>query len=207
MDNEDAERLGASIRARRRQLGLTIVQVAGQASLSHPFLSQVERGLARPSLDSLGRIALALGTSQIELMSGSTIDAGVPGVQVSRSDATTGTYGKEQARILVHGDTRFTPIDVRGTHQERGEYHIHGEDEFVTVLLGTVDVDLGDDGVFTLGVDESLYFPGGTRHRWGSHDGEPYRLLVVKERIAPRSSSQRSPLHPSPQRREKGHRT
>ncbi|WOF23905.1 helix-turn-helix domain-containing protein [Microbacterium betulae] len=185
MDSEDAERLGASIRARRKRLGLTIVRLAERARLSHPFVSQVERGLASPSLDSLGRIAHALGTSQIELMSGSALAAGGPGVQLSRASASTGTYGMEEARILVRGDTRFTPIDVRGAHRGRGEYYVHDEDEFVTVIVGTVDVDLGDEGVFTLGVDESLYFPGGTPHRWGSHDGEPYRMLVVKERPAP----------------------
>lgn len=191
MGNDDAERLGASIRARRKRLGLTIVQLAARAQLSHPFVSQVERGLARPSLDSLGRMAHALGTSQIELMSGSAIDAGEPGAKLSRAETSTGTYGMEEARILVRGDTRFTPIDVRGSHRDRGEYYVHEEDEFVTVLAGTVDVDLGDEGLFTLGVDESLYFPGGTPHRWGSHDGEPYRMLVVKERLRPYRRPQR----------------
>ena len=87
-------------------------------------------------------------------------------------------------RILVHGDTRFTPIDVRGDHRERGEYFVHDEDEFALVIEGRVDIDLGPEGVFTLGPDESLYFPGGTPHRWGSSDGGAYRMVVVKERRA-----------------------
>jgi transcriptional regulator with XRE-family HTH domain len=32
-----------------------------EAGLSHPFLSQLERGLARPSMGSVERIAQALG--------------------------------------------------------------------------------------------------------------------------------------------------
>src|ERR1700736_2644725 len=60
--------LGAEIRRRRREHGLTLVRLAEQAQISHPFLSQLERGLARPSMLTLARIAGALGTTQVELM-------------------------------------------------------------------------------------------------------------------------------------------
>ena len=66
----DAERLGRSIRLARRGRGLTLVELAALAGLSHPFISQVERGVARPSMLSLERISRALGTSQLELYMG-----------------------------------------------------------------------------------------------------------------------------------------
>ena len=56
-----AERIGSRIRRLRHARGLTLVQVAESAELSHPFLSQLERGLARPSIGSLEKIARALG--------------------------------------------------------------------------------------------------------------------------------------------------
>ena len=40
----EAQAIGAAIRRRRRSLGLTLVQVAEATGLSHPFLSQLERG-------------------------------------------------------------------------------------------------------------------------------------------------------------------
>ena len=40
--------------------GLSLVRLAEITDLSHPFLSQVERGHARPSISSLQRIAVAL---------------------------------------------------------------------------------------------------------------------------------------------------
>src|SRR3546814_5614821 len=43
-------RLGASIRHLRHARGRTLVQLAEATGLSHPFLSQLERGLAQPSL-------------------------------------------------------------------------------------------------------------------------------------------------------------
>ena len=46
--------LGARVRTLRRERGLTLKGLGRLAGLSHPFLSQVERGLARPSVE-LGR--------------------------------------------------------------------------------------------------------------------------------------------------------
>lgn len=53
--DEDAagQRLGARIRELRQARGLTLVRLAAATELSHPFLSQLERGLAQPSLASL----------------------------------------------------------------------------------------------------------------------------------------------------------
>ena len=55
--------LGPSIRRRRLDAGLTLVALADRSGLSQPFLSQVETGKATPSIDSLQRIAQALGTT------------------------------------------------------------------------------------------------------------------------------------------------
>jgi transcriptional regulator with XRE-family HTH domain len=55
-------RIAAAIRARRRRLGLTLSDLAGKSGLSSPFLSQVERNQATPSITSLMAIARALDT-------------------------------------------------------------------------------------------------------------------------------------------------
>ncbi len=49
--------LGKRLRARRRELSLTLKEVADGAGLSVGFISQVERGLTVPSLSSLASIA------------------------------------------------------------------------------------------------------------------------------------------------------
>src|SRR4051812_32656496 len=59
--------LGARVRALRRERGLTLKGLGRLAGLSHPFLSQVERGLARPSVGSVERIAAALDVSVARL--------------------------------------------------------------------------------------------------------------------------------------------
>jgi transcriptional regulator with XRE-family HTH domain len=59
--------LGARVRTLRRERGLTLKGLGRLAGLSHPFLSQVERGLARPSVGSVERIAAAMGVSVAHL--------------------------------------------------------------------------------------------------------------------------------------------
>ena len=55
--------LGSRIRARRKQLGLTIYQIAEASKLTVGFISQIERDISRPSLVSLYSVARALDTS------------------------------------------------------------------------------------------------------------------------------------------------
>src|SRR3546814_15566271 len=60
-------RLGASIRHLRHARGRTPVQLAAATGLSHPFLSQLERDLAHPSLSSLRRPSTSLQPHPNEL--------------------------------------------------------------------------------------------------------------------------------------------
>jgi transcriptional regulator with XRE-family HTH domain len=55
--------LGSKIRALRQRLRRTLDCTATAAGISKPFLSQVERGLAKPSIASLNGIASALGVA------------------------------------------------------------------------------------------------------------------------------------------------
>ena len=182
-----AERIGSRIRRLRHARGLTLVQLAEAALLSHPFLSQLERGLARPSIGSLEKIARALGSSQLELLGGDGLGGGdavepqPPVSVVRRTEGAVGPYGEGEARMLVTGARRFHPMEMVGRNPDFGDHLQHDEDEFVHVVAGRVEVDLGDSGVHRLEEGDSLYYAGGTPHRWRALDRQGYRLFVVKE--------------------------
>jgi transcriptional regulator with XRE-family HTH domain len=55
--------LGAFIREQRRAAKLSLRTLADRAGVSNPYLSQIERGLRRPSADILQRVAEALRIS------------------------------------------------------------------------------------------------------------------------------------------------
>jgi len=174
--------MGGRIRRLRHARGFTLVQLADLSELSHPFLSQLERGLARPSIGSLEKIARALGSSQLELLAGEDDESTETPVSfVAAGDGTRGHYGDGQGRMLVHGRRPFHPMEFEGDNREFGDSFTHAEDEFVYVLSGALDADLGDAGIRRLRAGDSLYYAGGTAHRWRAVDASGYRLLVVKE--------------------------
>ncbi len=55
--------LGGYIREQRRQAELSLRKLADLANVSNPYLSQIERGLKRPSAEILQQIARALEVS------------------------------------------------------------------------------------------------------------------------------------------------
>jgi transcriptional regulator with XRE-family HTH domain len=61
------EGLGDYLREQRVSAQLTLRQLAEQAGVSNPYLSQIERGLRRPSAEVLQQIAKALRISAEQL--------------------------------------------------------------------------------------------------------------------------------------------
>ena len=60
--------LGDELRRARTLAGMTQEQLSFRAGLSRPYISQLERDLTSPTLDTLFRICDALGISAQELV-------------------------------------------------------------------------------------------------------------------------------------------
>lgn len=60
---------GARLRQLRKQAGLTQARLAEAADISCVYVNKLERGLAVPSLDVLGRLAKSLDTDAAGLLS------------------------------------------------------------------------------------------------------------------------------------------
>src|SRR5919109_2378850 len=58
-----AQDIGSFIRAQREAAQVSVRQLAEKAGVSNPYLSQIERGLRKPSADVLQQIAKALRVS------------------------------------------------------------------------------------------------------------------------------------------------
>ncbi|OLT12410.1 DNA-binding protein [Pseudonocardia sp. CNS-139] len=158
-ERELRRRLGAVIRARRKELGMTLVQLAGASDLSHPFLSQLERGIARPSMASLHRIAQALGTTQPALMS-LTLDHGDRRVSfVPAGEGIPVENPGGLARSLVAGTRAIYPMLFEGAPEEFGPEYVHEGDEFIFVLAGAIEVEIAGEGRRVVRTGDSLYYP------------------------------------------------
>jgi len=208
-------RLGGAIRARRHQLGLTLVDVAGQAGLSHPFLSQLERGLARPSMRSLSAIAATLGTTAQVLMAeaepppscagpencastenragpqssaGPEITSSADPVSVIRAGSPAPDPVDSPGgtvHALVRGERAMLPVEYVGAPREFDEYFSHPGEEFVYVVRGQIEIDIEGEQ-HAASAGDSIYYAGGLRHRWRSTSGEEVHLVVVQQNLPPR---------------------
>lgn len=58
-----AQDIGSFIRSQREAAEVSVRQLAERAGVSNPYLSQIERGLRKPSAEVLGQIAKALRLS------------------------------------------------------------------------------------------------------------------------------------------------
>ncbi|MEM8706677.1 MAG: helix-turn-helix transcriptional regulator [Actinomycetota bacterium] len=63
MPTDPRDALGGYIREQRRQAEMSLRKLADLAGVSNPYLSQIERGLKRPSAEILQQIARALEVS------------------------------------------------------------------------------------------------------------------------------------------------
>lgn len=186
--------LGRAIGARRKEQGLTLVKLAALTDLSQPFLSQIERGRARPSMASLHRIARALETATPVLMSsaGAVSDVAAQAeidtehislVRANEGSMATQTDG--QAKSLVAGARAMYPMEFVTRLADFEEYYEHPHPEFIYVISGSIEVDLDDGGRHVLAPADTLYFAGGVRHRWRVLGLWPARLLVTQAGDSP----------------------
>src|SRR5690349_23724050 len=90
-----AQDIGSFIRSQREAAQVSVRQLAEKAGVSNPYLSQIERGLRKPSADVLQQIAKALRISAEQLY----IRAGI----VSPEDGVGGSV-----ELAVLGDTGLT---------------------------------------------------------------------------------------------------
>jgi transcriptional regulator with XRE-family HTH domain len=93
--NKTAEALGDYLKEQRLLARLSLRQLAEQAGVSNPYLSQIERGLRKPSAEVLQQIAKAMRISAESLY----VRAGI----VNPVDGVGGSV-----ELAVLGDTRLT---------------------------------------------------------------------------------------------------
>lgn len=70
----DRQAIGARVRRSRRAQDITQEQLAARAGIAHSTLHRVEKGISRPNLDTLFKLAEALAVDPKWLLSGDDED-------------------------------------------------------------------------------------------------------------------------------------
>jgi transcriptional regulator with XRE-family HTH domain len=94
--------IGAYIREQREQAKISLRQLAQSAGISNPYLSQIERGLRRPSADILQQIAKGLRVSAEALyVQAGFLEDRAPGSVVREAVLTDSELTQRQKQMLV----------------------------------------------------------------------------------------------------------
>jgi len=177
--NTSSEPVDARVRRRLRELreerGLTLQQVADQASIDISTLSRLESGKRRLALDHLPALAAALGVSADELLGSSPPQDPRVRERPRRHDGLTvwpltrrGPAGGPRAYKINISPQRRTPPDVLPVHEGL---------DWLYVLSGSLRLVLGDDD-YTIGPGEAVEFSTWTPHWFGAADG-PVELIMI----------------------------
>ena len=170
--------LGARIRRLRRSSDLTLRELAHRARVTESFLSQVERGVASPSVASLQRIARGLGLSIAQLFS----TDGNAGRVVRREQRRRIAYPGLGAVDEFLTPAMATRLQIILSTVEPGggtgdEAYAHDSDEEVLVVLeGELDLWVADEH-YKLGEGDAVTYSSRLPHRNVNPGLRPARLL------------------------------
>lgn len=160
------DEIGHRIRAARTESGLSLRDLAATAGLSPGFVSQVERGLTDPSMESLRRIAATLHVPLFDLFQ----DGSGSGPAVVRAGSRV-SIRSPQGGVTY---SRITPgagrLEVLEGHLEPGgmssaDPWSHPSEECVVVQQGRLVVEI-DGQRHTLESGDSCSFNSRLPHRY-----------------------------------------
>lgn len=170
--------LGSRIRARRRQLSLTLKAVSESSGLSVPYLSQVERNQANPTVTSLAGIARALGVSlnffipepehhAVVVRAGDHHYLSVRELPFRIKSLAGSGEGLRMEPLLIHVEPHFASPPTT-----------HLGEEFLYVLRGELRLRVGEE-CHLLGAGDSAQHTSTTPHAWENPAGTETLILWV----------------------------
>lgn len=178
-----AQHSGSVIRRIRKSQNITLSDLGEKTGLSISFISQVERGITNPSIISLRKIALVLGTTL-----GSFFDE----PQLTHGPVVR----KEDRKVLVNKDSRLiyqllspnencrielllSRLDITSTSAESPMGH--KGDEAALILQGECRIELGGDK-YDLKEGDAIYIVENTPHKFTNTCNVP---LIIVSAISP----------------------
>jgi transcriptional regulator with XRE-family HTH domain len=158
--------LGKKIRARRKQINLTITQVSERTGLTTSFLSQVERGKTGLSVNSLRAISEVLGVPIFHFLLNEENSLGIvvrkderKTLRLPDSHLTYELLVPDLNRNLEFWIGTLEPGAV-SSDQPRS----HPAEECLLILEGTMEIEIGEQ-TYTLYAGDSICYDGRAPHR------------------------------------------
>jgi Predicted transcriptional regulators len=174
--------LGEMLRQHRESIGLSVRTLATRAGFSPSFISQVENGIASPSIGSLEKIAACLDVSLAELFA--RHDEPVSNVVRAKERLRLESEWSQAEIESLHSErtSRLNPLLITlqsgGASGKRG--HAINREQFVFVVAGHVTLTL--DGIEqTLSKGDAVTVRAESPALWVNQTDKPVQLLFVSQ--------------------------
>lgn len=173
----EAFRLGARIRAVRKERGLTLDALGQLVGVTRSFLSQVENDISAPSIETLRKIARALGTPVFALVEDHRDHRKVVRKQDRRR--IRAPHSPVEYELLSPDLRRNMEVIMMELEPGQASSPVpvgHRGEECATILGGKARVEVGDE-YFDLEEGDTIYFDSGVPHRVLNPGTTPMRLI------------------------------
>lgn len=180
-NNHDADMdalIGSRIRQARTSMGKTLEELAQQVGVTRSFLSQVERGLASPSLTTLRRIAGEMGVPVFLLFTDGTSPRNALVRKTGRQNLVlpNASAGYQLLSPDLNRKIEMILTTVRVGSASCEVPLSHPGEECAFLLRGRVSVRVGDED-FILEEGDTLYFDCTLPHRIVNLGDMPAEIL------------------------------
>lgn len=176
--------VGLNVQRLRKQRGLTLEGLAGLSGVSRSMLSQVERGEANPTLATVWSLSRALDIDVSELIGGRPNEAR-PRIELTAASYTPEIRSDDGLcllRILSPADRvgslEWYEILIAPGGALRSQPHARGSREHLTVLAGTLTVEIPPEKMI-VGDGATARYPGDVVHAIINDTAETSRALLV----------------------------
>jgi transcriptional regulator with XRE-family HTH domain len=168
---------GKRLRILREEQEWTLRELAERTGLSVSLISQLERGVTSPSLQSVRRLADALQVSIFQLLAADT--RGYSYVPADRRRKLVLQHGEISYELLSPDTKRRLEVWL-GTLSpgvtSGEEPSVHASEEFILVLSGQMEIEIGDQRQ-VLGPGDAIQYDGSQPHKIWNRGDEPLRFV------------------------------
>ena len=174
----EKEKMGSKIRQLRKSKELSLSELAQEISKTSSYLSQIERGLAEPSLQALREIALALETPIFYFL----VDEESYNKVVRKDERKKMSFPDSNLSIELISASSNKQIEMLEARLEPGAISnsqptTHQGEECILVKRGELKINVGDEE-YRLKSGDSIYLLSGIPHKL-ENIGEEELVFII----------------------------
>lgn len=179
VEHHDDSWIGRRVGEYRRGRNWTLATMAEKVGLSTTQLSRIESGSRQPSVGTLIQIAHAFGVSLSRLVD----EQYTAPYHLTRVADRPGRRGANELTLLSGDFPGLQAVHLVVPSASEGPDASHGGEEWLYVLAGSIDIQIGTD-TLSLAAGDAIHFPSHATHRVRNPTDAAAEVLLIATSIA-----------------------